>query len=101
MKKIFILALATLTILGCSKDPISVSESNNKDIQVELLFEYEGCKMFRFKDGDNDHYFTKCINASSQTISPRMVTQCVPVGKGMICRQVDDGQELIGEGLNK
>ena len=100
MKKILVLILGMLALVGCAKDadPISVSQSNNNDIQVELLFNHDGCKMYRFTDNDRYHYFTKCDNATSQTIEPKTVTLCQTYGKGMICHKVDDGQELIGEG---
>ena len=33
---------------------------NNKDYTVEYLFEHDGCKVYRFKDGNYYVYFTNC-----------------------------------------
>lgn len=60
-------------ILSCAKEPIDTKPSSNKDVPVSLLFEYEGCKIYRFYD-DRFHYFTNC----TQTIS----TQSTSCGKG-------------------
>ncbi len=57
MKKITILAGIALSIMltSCHKDPVS-SETKG-DFQVELLFEKDGLKVYRFYDG-HYHYFT-------------------------------------------
>ena len=57
MKKITILAGIALSIMltSCHKDPVS-SETKG-DFQVELLFEKDGLKVYRFYDG-RYHYFT-------------------------------------------
>lgn len=39
-----------------SKEPAQ----NNQDYKVEYLFEHEGCKVYRFKDGSYYVYFTNC-----------------------------------------
>ena len=57
-------AAAIVWLVGCTKDPVSVNTTNNPSMKVELLFEYEGCKVYRFQDYVN-HYFTNC----TQTIS--------------------------------
>ena len=41
--------------------PISkVTPENNKTYQVDFLFEYEGCKVYRFLDYGDRVYFTNC-----------------------------------------
>ena len=66
--KIKALSLLCLVVLsGCAKEPESVGNSTNKDIEVETLFRYEGCTMYRFVDG-RSHYFARCEN-STETIS--------------------------------
>lgn len=58
MKNLLIL-LATCTFLfSCTKEVVSVSRSNNPDIPVELLFEYDGVKVYRFKDNGRSIYYT-------------------------------------------
>jgi hypothetical protein len=33
---------------------------NNPTYEVAYLFEYEGCKVYRFEDGKQSVYFTNC-----------------------------------------
>jgi hypothetical protein len=58
MKKLLILATAILaiTLTSCSGDAIS-SETKG-DFKVEFLFEKDGIKVYRFRDGSRSHYFT-------------------------------------------
>lgn len=35
-------------------------ESSNSDVEVELLFEHDGCKVYRFFDGGSAKYYTDC-----------------------------------------
>ena len=47
---------------GCiTQRPITHELShNNKDYEVDYLFEHDGCKVFRFFDRGNYIYFTTC-----------------------------------------
>lgn len=53
---LLILLLSTACTI---KQPITVVSSNNQDYQISYLFEYDGCKVYSFRDG-NTHYFTNC-----------------------------------------
>ncbi|HEY4874316.1 MAG TPA: DUF4884 domain-containing protein [Puia sp.] len=61
MKTIFPFLLM-LSILGCTiQKPVSSEKSNNNgDYTVKYLFEYGGCKVYRFLDGGRTVYFTNC-----------------------------------------
>jgi Domain of unknown function (DUF4884) len=61
MKK-YLPFLALLSISGCTiQKPVSSSKANNNhDYTVKYLFEYGGCKVYRFLDGGNTVYFTNC-----------------------------------------
>lgn len=61
MKTIFPFLLM-LTILSCTiQKPVSSEKSNNnEDYTVKYLFEYGGCKVYRFVDGGHSVYFTNC-----------------------------------------
>jgi hypothetical protein len=48
-----------LACAGCMTEPIATAPTNNAQIQVDLLFEHEGCRVFRFRD-IGYHYFVKC-----------------------------------------
>ena len=39
--------------------------SSNPDVKVQLLFEVDGCKVYRFYDGLSPRYFTNCKNGNS------------------------------------
>ena len=48
-----------------------ILKTSNKDVKVELLFEIDGCKVYRFYDGTGGgvyalpKYFTKCAGSNS------------------------------------
>lgn len=48
--------LGTSLLSSCYHDPQSSTTTGN-DIQIELLFEHDGIRMYRFNDG-HYHYFT-------------------------------------------
>ena len=48
MKKIF-LVLVIVLFASCKRE--SISTERNADFELELLFEKDGCKMYRFNDG--------------------------------------------------
>ncbi|WP_046806880.1 DUF4884 domain-containing protein [Achromobacter sp. LC458] len=48
----------TFALTGCSKDPVSVSSTDNQGIQVAELFTHKGVTVFRFYDAGRWVYFT-------------------------------------------
>lgn len=65
----FLVALAIVLLLfGCAKEPVSRASSSNSEINVDRLFDYDGCTMYRFKDGGERHYYARCDDRVS-TIS--------------------------------
>jgi starvation-inducible outer membrane lipoprotein len=72
MKKLIIFTFIMLSVLlvGCMKDPQEVKQNGN--FQVELLFEQNGCKMYRFKDGGRYVYWSDCqgkVQSDYSTVS--------------------------------
>ncbi len=68
MKKVALLVLLSLCLIGAKDScgyaiPENIAEDNRsetvKDFDVVLLFEYDGCKVYRFYD-HGTVYFTKC-----------------------------------------
>ena len=51
--------LMILLVSGCVKKEILTYNTNNPEIPVQLLFENEGCKVYRFYS-DGPHYYTNC-----------------------------------------
>ena len=58
MKKILTLIILVLVTVSCKKDPQSTVQKGN--FIVEYLFENDGCKAYRFKDGKRYIYYTDC-----------------------------------------
>ncbi|WP_312364001.1 hypothetical protein [Sphingobacterium sp.] len=49
-----LLAIAIIALLSlafsCGEDAIQSEQTNNSNIKIDLLFEKDGCKVYRFKD---------------------------------------------------
>jgi opacity protein-like surface antigen len=57
MKKLLLAAAILAALTGCYKDPQSTKIEGN-GVKVDLLFDHNGIKMYRFVDGGYVHYFT-------------------------------------------
>jgi starvation-inducible outer membrane lipoprotein len=66
MKALIAIAAAALLLSGCARDPVETSRTDNPQINVEKLFEHDGCSVYRFMDGGNFVYYTNC-QGSTQT----------------------------------
>jgi hypothetical protein len=58
--------IALLLLASCAKDPVATGRTDNPEIDVGTLFDHEGCRVYRFHDGDRSVYYAKCY-ASSET----------------------------------
>lgn len=58
MMKLGIAVVLVLALAGCSKSPVSVSSTDNQEIQVAELFTHKGVTVFRFNDAGRWVYFT-------------------------------------------
>lgn len=65
MRKLFLLALIC-GLTGCENDPQTTSSTTNPEVSIDLLFEHDDCKVYRFYD-NRFHYFVKCKNAQDVT----------------------------------
>ncbi len=52
--------LLIFVLSECVRRPQQVLSTSNRNYTLDLLFEHEGCKMYRFKDGDRYVYWTDC-----------------------------------------
>jgi hypothetical protein len=50
---------------GCQKTPIAQVQTNNRHIDLQLLFEVDGCKVYRFEDSERSVYLTTCAGRVS------------------------------------
>lgn len=57
MKKLLLISILGLAITSCEHEPIS-SSREGLDMEVDLLFEKDGIKMYRFFDNGHFHYYT-------------------------------------------
>ena len=71
MKKLILVVLATILIVGCRENgtPVKTTDSGN-NFKVVKLFEIDGVSVYRFYDGGNSVYFTNS-NGKVQSISTR------------------------------
>jgi hypothetical protein len=82
--KFLLLGALALVISGCApaNEPLFTSATDNPRINVEELFEHDGCKVYRFVDARAYVYFTNC-NGSVQSSYTRNCgkncTETVPV----------------------
>jgi len=52
---ILLVALLTFSCVGDAKESVQ-----DGDFKIELLFEKDGCKMYRFSDGGRNIYWSNC-----------------------------------------
>ena len=52
--------LAVVLLSGCLKEGQQTEQTTNGEFKVELLFEKDGCKIYRFTDGGHAVYWTNC-----------------------------------------
>jgi hypothetical protein len=57
MKRLFILVVIVLLFAGCAKRGEYVHFMANDNFEVNLIFEVDGVKVYRFKDAGHYHYF--------------------------------------------
>jgi hypothetical protein len=80
--------LLLLTASSCiTQHPISKEPAeNNKDYNVEYLFEHEGCKVYRFKDhnsvGTYYVYYTNCNGSATSRTDSTAVSNTTRITSG-------------------
>jgi hypothetical protein len=65
-----------LLLVACYSDPQEKQQSSNAGFTVDVLFDVEGCRVYRFGDGGRVHYFARC-NGGTLTTG----TRSEPCGK--------------------
>jgi hypothetical protein len=67
MKKLLVCLLA---LSACDKPSQEYRNSTNDNFQVELLFEVDGVRVYRFEDGGRSRYFASSGTVMSQYKRP-------------------------------
>lgn len=63
---IFLSALVIAFILvSCGHEGVETNKTNNPDMHVTLLFEHDGCKIYRFTDAGEYIYYADCRGSAS------------------------------------
>lgn len=65
MKKILAITSVAVLLAACGKDPVSTGQSDNPNVPVSKMFEYEGCKVYRFKDAGEYVYYSNCSGTTT------------------------------------
>ena len=72
------LLIALVLMTGCVERGTPVEVHTNGDFVVEFLFEKDGCKMYRFRDGNTRYiYWANCsgkVNADYKTSTGKSTT---------------------------
>lgn len=55
---------AALLVTGCAKNPVSTNSTSNPNVEVDKLFTFDGCTIYRFTDNNNYIYYSKCGSSS-------------------------------------
>lgn len=58
MKTLLFACLAALALVSCDQPAVSTTSTNNTSVKVDLLFENDGVKVYRFVDGGRNIYYT-------------------------------------------
>jgi hypothetical protein len=66
---------AVLFMSGCYAPPQRIEASSNSEVNVELMTEFDGCKVYRLWDFGNRVYIARC----GQDVRAEWSTSC---GKG-------------------
>ncbi|MDB5244545.1 MAG: hypothetical protein JWN18_415 [Parcubacteria group bacterium] len=80
-----VIIAALIGLAACEKAPLRTESSNNAQINVQLLFEHDGCKIYRFADNGYNLYFTKCDRGQSHV----SWNQTMMVGKAVLTRPME------------
>lgn len=87
MKKYLPLLFFLPATTGCNvhySKPLQTGASdNNKTYTVQYLFEHEGCKVYRFRDGVDYVYFTNCNGEAIHKTDSTQVRNVIRISEGV------------------
>jgi hypothetical protein len=58
--KVIIGLFVVSLLVACTKDAKRTDATDNTSFEVGLLFEHEGCRVYRFYDSGTHIYYTSC-----------------------------------------
>lgn len=54
-----VVAAVCMVVAGCAGNPVGSSPTNNSGFDCEVLFDFDGCRVYRFRDAGRYIYFAK------------------------------------------
>ena len=68
--RISVIAVALASfVCGCSETAVETRKTSNPAISVDLLFEHQGVKIYRFHDGDRTLYYADARGKTAWEVS--------------------------------
>lgn len=64
--KFLVAGFLVLALMGCTHPP-EVRKTQGNGIEVDKLFTYEGCTVYRFYDSGDYIYYTNCTGGTTTT----------------------------------
>jgi hypothetical protein len=59
------LLVLAFCLIACDPTPAQgTSKTTNASVQVDLLFEHDGCKAYRFSADGEYHYYVRCKDST-------------------------------------
>lgn len=56
-----------LLLAGCGEKAIGIDPTNNAFVNVERLFDHDGCTVYRFHDYGHPRYYVRCRDQPART----------------------------------
>ena len=78
LKLVLAITLALMVAWGCAETPVETSNSSNAHVNVDLLFEHDGARVYRFYDAGHYVYY---VTPVGQAMRPAEVRS---TGKGVV-----------------
>lgn len=70
--------LLGLLLFGCDPTPAQkTTVTTNSAVNVDLLFEHDGCKVYRFNADGSHHYYVRCKDSDLTTDRRSCGEDCV------------------------
>ena len=57
---LFLAVIPTIFAIGCAVEEQRNDQTSNSKVKLQLLFEHDGCKVYRFWDFGDPVYYTNC-----------------------------------------
>jgi hypothetical protein len=76
MRHLVFLAMVAIGSAGCVTPAIGIAITENPEIQAELLFTHDGCKIYRFRDGQSRIYYADCRAPATSSASTSWNVSC-------------------------